>query len=319
MKNGGVLLADYETALEDEWNVPLAKGMLDDLLGIRQRSMGFANAAATKEHNIRKVAKAKAVKGKTNGSIKDQLNRQYPILITNQYGKGRTLYLNFRFEYAKQRESGDSSLRYLLDQHLNMKQKFTPVKTMNGKSAGLVMTTFYHNGANTYIGLLPGLPAGNWQKAKPDDLKKLTYKVKFTLPGKGHLYNARTGKYYGTNPVRIMNMTPAHAMLLSLLPYKVTALDVKADKMTAKPGDIIKLKTAVKVSGGKAGHHVFHMTVKTPDGKTPWYYRQTQETQNGIAEFALPIALNDPVGSYEITITDAATKTTEKIRIDCKQ
>lgn len=319
VKNGGVLLADYETALEDEWNVPLAKGMLDDLLGIRQRSMGFANAAATKERNIRKVAKAKAVKGKINGSIKDQLNRQYPILITNQYGKGRTLYLNFRFEYAKQRESGDSSLRYLLDQHLNMKQKFTPVKTMNGKSAGLVMTTFYHNGANTYIGLLPGLPAGNWQKAKPDDLKKLTYKVKFTLPGKGHLYNARTGKYYGTNPVRIMNMTPAHAMLLSLLPYKVTALDVKADKMTAKPGDIIKLKTAVKVSGGKAGHHVFHMTVKTPDGKTPWYYRQTQETQNGIAEFALPIALNDPVGSYEITITDAATKTTEKIRIACKQ
>ena len=46
---------------------------------------------------------------------------------------------------------------------------------------------------------------------------------------------------------------------------------------------------------------------------------ELKQTQNGIAEFALPIALNDPVGSYEITITDAATKTTEKIRIACKQ
>jgi hypothetical protein len=61
------------------------------------------------------------------------------------------------------------------------------------------------------------------------------------------------------------------------------------------------------------------LTVKTPDGKTHWYLRQTQETSNGKAVFTLPFALNDVAGNYEVTITDAATKTTAKIRINCKQ
>ena len=318
VKNGGLLLADYETALEDEWNVPLAKGLLDDLLGIRQRSMGFANTVVTKKFNIRKCGKAKVVKGKAQAFLKDQLNREYPILISNKYGKGRTLYLNFRFEYAKMREQGDSSLRYLLDQYLNFKSKYKPLIDMDGKPAGRIMTTFYHNGSNTYIGLLPDLPRGNWQRAKIDDMKPMSYKVDFTVPGKGHLYNARTGKYYGTAKKLRLDMIPAHATLLTLLPYKVTGIDLKAVK-TAKPGDVVKISAAVITSAGKAGHHVFHMTVKTPDGKTPWYLRQTQETSNGKAVFELPFALNDAAGNYEVTITDAATKTAAKFRISCKQ
>ena len=317
VKNGGLLLADYETALEDEWNVPLAKGQLDDLLGIRQRSMGFANTVATKKFNIRKCAKAKVVKGKAQATLKDQLNREYPILITNKYGKGRTLYLNFRFDYAKMREQGDSSLRYLLDQYLNFKSKYKPLMDMDGKPAGRIMTTFYRNGKNTYIGLLPELPRGNWQKAKIDEMKPMSYKVDFTAPGKGHLYNARTGEYYGTVAKKRIDMTPAHAVVLTLLPYKVTGIDVKA-AATAKPGDIVKIAAAVKTSAGKAGHHVFHMTVKTPDGKTPWYLRQTQETSNGKAVFTLPFALNDATGKYTVTITDAATKTTKTTIIEIK-
>ena len=313
--NGGILLADYETALEDEWNVPLAKGMLDDLLGIRQRSMGFANSKPSAQFNIRKCAKAKAVKGKPQAMLKDALNRQYPILITNKYGKGRSLYLNFRFDYNKQRMQGDDSLRALLDQHLNFQSKYKPVMDLNGKPAGRIMTTFYRNRQNMYIGLLPELPKGNWQKAKPDALKKFSFKAKFTMPAKGWLYNVRTGKCYGNKPVQILDLTPAHAVVLSLLPYRVTGLDVKTSGIV---NDIAKIAVSVKTSNGKAGHHVFHMTVKTPDGKTPWYYRQTKETANGSAVFELPLALNAEKGNYEITVTDAATKTSAILRINCK-
>ena len=65
-------------------------------------------------------------------------------------------------------------------------------------------------------------------------------------------------------------MIPAHAMLLSLLPYKVNGLDIAAEK-TVKAGETAKISVTLKTSAGTAGHHVFQMTVKTPDGETPWY------------------------------------------------
>ena len=108
------------------------------------------------------------------------------------------------------------------------------------------------------------------------------------------------------------------ATALSTTAFLAAKAIIKA-AATAKPGEIVKIAAAVKTSAGKAGHHVFHMTVKTPDGKTSWYLRQTQETSNGKAVFELPFALNDAAGNYEITITDAATKTAAKFRISCKQ
>ena len=180
------------------------------------------------------------------------------------------------------------------------------------------MTTFYKNGKNTYIGLLPELPRGNWTKAKPADLKKFAFKARFTLPGKGHLYNARTGKYYGSAAVQTLDMIPAHAMLLSLLPYKVNGLDIAAEK-TVKAGETAKISVTLKTSAGTAGHHVFHMTVKTPDGETPWYFRQTKETANGKAVFEIPFAMNSVAGIYEVSVKDAATGTSKTVKINCKK
>ena len=318
VNKGGIVVADYETALEDEWNVPQSKGMLDDMFGIRQRSTGLFNVEPTKQLDIRKCGKIKVVKGKAKYVFKDALNREYPVCIVNQFGKGRTVYLNFRFDYAKQRTFENDSLRLLLDSCLNFKSRYTPLMKMDGKPAGRIMTTFYKNGKNTYIGLLPELPRGNWTKAKPADLKKFAFKARCTLPGKGHLYNARTGKYYGTASVQTLDMIPAHAMLLSLLPYKVNGLDIAAKK-TVKAGETAKISVTLKTSAGTAGHHVFHMTVKTPDGETPWYFRQTKETANGKAVFEIPFAMNSAAGIYEVTVKDAATGTSKTVKINCKK
>ena len=318
VKNGGTVVADYEVALEDEWNVPQSKGKLDDLFGVRQRSYGLANIEQTRTLAIRKCGKVKVTTGKAHGMLRDALNRKYPILITNTFGKGKALYLNFRFDYAKERISGNDSLRTLLDRYLTFRTKYTPLKTMNGNPVGRTMTVFYHNGKNSYIGLLPDLPKGNWAKAKPDDLNKFAFKAKLTLPGKSHLYNVRTGKYYGYTAVCTLDMIPAKAVMLSSLPYKVTGLTLNSAK-SVKPGSAVKVAVSLKTSNGAAGHHVFHLTVKTPSGEFPWFFRQTKETANGKAVFEVPFALNTAEGTYEITVKDAATKVTETIRIQCKK
>ncbi|MBE6404586.1 MAG: hypothetical protein E7040_01030 [Lentisphaerae bacterium] len=318
VKNGGTVVADYEVALEDEWNVPQSKGKLDDLFGVRQRSYGLANIEQKSGAAIKKCGKVRVTTGKAHGTLSDALNRKYPVLITNQSGKGKTLYLNFRFDYAKERTLVNDSLRTLLDKHLIFRTKYTPLKTMDGKPVGRTMTVFYNNGKNTYIGLLPDLPKGNWAKAKPDALNKFAFKAKLTLPGKSHLYNVRTGKYYGYTAVCTLDMIPAKAVMLSSLPYKVTGLTLNSAK-SVKPGSAVKVAVSLKTSSGAAGHHVFHLTVKTPSGEFPWFFRQTKETANGKAVFEVPFALNAAEGTYEITIKDAATKVTETIRIQCKK
>ena len=314
VENGGIAVADYELALEDEWNVPLSKGQLDDLFGIRQKSYGLVNTDPKPDLEIRKCGKVKVTSGKAAFTQNDALNRKYPLFITNKYGKGETLYLNFQFDYAKQRVLGKNALRTILDQYLTFKAAFSPLTGMDGKPVGRTMTVFYRNGGNTYIGLLPDLPRGNWSKSKPEALKKFAFQAKLTLPGKSHLYNVRTGKYYGFGKDFILDMIPARAVMLSCLPYKVVGLALDSAK-EVKPGSVLKISAAVKTSGGIAAHHVFHLTVKTPAGEIPWYLRQTRETSGGKAVFEIPFAFNAEKGIYEITVTDAATKVSETVKV----
>lgn len=316
--NGGTVVADYEVALEDEWNVPQSKGKLDDLFGVRQRSYGLANMEQKSSGAIKKCGKVKVTTGKAHGTLTDTLNRKYPILITNKAGKGKTLYLNFRFDYAKERAQGKDSLRTLLDKYLTFPTKYAPLKTMDGKTVGRTMTVFYDNGKNSYIGILPELPKESLVKAKMNELNKFAFKAKLTLPAKRHLYNVRTGKYYGHTAVCTLDMVPAKAVMLSSLPYKVTGVALDAVK-NVKPGAAVKVSVTLKTSGGAAGHHAFHLTVKTPSGETPWFYRQTKETADGKAVFEIPFAFNAAEGTYEITVKDAATGITKTVKVRCSK
>jgi hypothetical protein len=315
---GGIALADYEVALEDEWNVPLSKGQLDSLFGIRQRSYGLANIEPKSNLAIKKCGKVKVTTGKANGTFSDALSRKYPILITNKYGKGKTLYLNFRFDYAKERALGNDSLSRLLDKYLTIPSKYQPLKTLDNKLVSRTMTTFYTNGQNTYIGILPELPKGNWTKAKLEDLTKFTFKAKFTMPKTSYLYNVRTGQYYGYTKSCTLDLTPAKAVMLSSLPYKVNSLTLKAAKQVKK-GSTLQVAVNLNASSKSLGHHIFHLTVKTPDGQVPWFYRQTKEVKNGKATFEIPFALNALAGTYEITVKDAATKVTKSVKVECQK
>ena len=96
-------------------------------------------------------------------------------------------------------------------------------------------------------------------------------------------------------------------------------LPLEPNTPTRSPGSAVKVAVSLKTSSGAAGHHVFHLTVKTPSGDFPWFFRQTKETANGKAVFEVPFALNTAEGTYEITVKDAATKVTETIRIQCKK
>ena len=61
--------------------------------------------------------------------------------------------------------------------------------------------------------------------------------------------------------------------------------------------------------------HVVHLEVVRPDGQFVRYLGANLETANGSADFSIPLALNEPTGTYVLTFTDVATKVARKLRI----
>ena len=67
--------------------------------------------------------------------------------------------------------------------------------------------------------------------------------------------------------------------------------------------------TATIQAGGKrsTAAHLLELTVLCPDGKLSKEYSRTLLAENGAAEIRVPFAVNDPLGSWRIEVTDVAS------------
>ncbi|NLZ62759.1 MAG: hypothetical protein GX902_03025 [Lentisphaerae bacterium] len=89
-----------------------------------------------------------------------------------------------------------------------------------------------------------------------------------------HLYDVRKGEYLGhTNKYRI-SLVPGDAVMLALLPYKVTGHALTAPASAGK-GEIVKITAAVQ-SDATPAHNVLLLTVRRPDGAESLEYRAGQ-------------------------------------------
>ncbi|MFO7948256.1 MAG: hypothetical protein R6V19_15750, partial [Armatimonadota bacterium] len=92
----------------------------------------------------------------------------------------------------------------------------------------------------------------------------------------------------------------------SLLPHKVTDVQVTPRATTENPGGMVSYRVKVMTEGGQPGLHVFRVAVTGPDGQMEHYGTQiTAPDGSGDAGFRL--ALNDTPGTWTITATDVAT------------
>jgi hypothetical protein len=127
------------------------------------------------------------------------------------------------------------------------------------------------------------------------------------LSGKAHVYDVRQGKYLGESDRARLTMEAARGGMVVFLPYRAKALEVEGLPQTGQLGVSLHLRLRLLTEGGPPGHGVFRLETLNPAGETvPPLCRKVRWT-GGAAEVTLPLAHNDPVGTWTVRVTDVAT------------
>lgn len=123
------------------------------------------------------------------------------------------------------------------------------------------------------------------------------------LPNARHVYDCRTGEALGRLDRLTLDLAPGEARIFALLPYAPRGLSATA---RAEEGAI---SLSAHLEGVPAPvDHVFRVEVTPPgaDGPAPWYSRNTV-AHGGRLELDMPLALNDPPGTWRVAVRDVAT------------
>ena len=132
--------------------------------------------------------------------------------------------------------------------------------------------------------------------------------VSFTLPEERSIYSMRSGKFLGTGASFTSSFFGGDVDFFAMLPYEVKAIQAEVPTQ-AHRGQMLEGIIKLQISKGAAGPHVIFVQVKGPDGALRPYFEQKLVLSNGQAPLRLPIAWNEPPGTYTLLVRDVASGT----------
>lgn len=322
VNGGGTVIADLRPGVTDEHGKPHATPPLDEVFGVKQaaafqRADGLLAAGELKIENA--LADGSLALGGGQAAAKVG---EAPALITQTYGKGQAILLNF-------------SLRGYLSLPKGTEQEFAGWGAGAGyrefvaglmKTAGVealvqvlpeaphVEVSRFQQGAAMYVGIVQSLPRDTIEYTNRTAPAPQPRAVTVDFGAKNHVYDVRAGKYLGETQTLRTQLTPGVAQLYALLPYKVSGLKVQAPGQ-ARTGDAVTVDVKLGVPARPA-EHVVRLQVFGPDGQErPWYARnlvsdQSPVAMTGLARGSLQLALDDAPGNWKLVATDVASGVT---------
>ena len=134
------------------------------------------------------------------------------------------------------------------------------------------------------------------------------------LPLKGHVYDYRTGKYFGETDTIKTYLVPGIANFYSIQKKCVSGLDLQAPASVAA-GSSVTLKFTAQ---GAEGAQVFNVNVCTPDGKLQRFYRKNFRTAGNNGTYTFQIPFNAPKGQWQIRVAHVNTGIRKNINVTVK-
>ncbi|MCM8785271.1 MAG: beta-galactosidase, partial [Candidatus Omnitrophica bacterium] len=313
VKNGGVVIADYQTGVRDEHGKVYGKqSPLDEIFGIDRtnaelirikKNMKFLKDSIFGEKEIQLNIAETGLKLKT-GKNMAIFEDGTPALIFNNYGKGKGIYLNIEIsDYAGMKGKGVAG--EIIEEE---KGAIDYVKTIQDifeeiiKSIGIKKRVeiyegekqvnsgerfYYKDRENLYFGYIP-------------EVNKET-KVKFKIEKKAHIYDLRNKKYLGYTDSFEDTLIPGNVKVYSILPYRVIGIYGNL-KSEYKAGENIELELNLNTDTKKAGKHIIRMEIYK-DGKNIEGYNKNIVAENGKLKYIIPFAYNEK-GNYELLVRD---------------
>jgi hypothetical protein len=292
---GGTLLADSFAGRMDEHCRERELGALDEVFGVRRLEIDAYHASSQ-----RASLDYEAPAGKTpvwgGGPLRAECAlieecleplpgtrvlgcTEYtdtPLGFLREHGKGRALLLNCApLDYLRARRTlaGGEGLQKFFGGALDLAGVRPEMEIRAAKDGrplpGWQVFPFAHGGAR-YFGLTPDLGATQ------DTLGDTTAEggrgeseVKLRFPVSGHVYEARSGEYFGEGDSATDRFEPGSVKLYAVLPYKVEGLELSFADGTAR---------ARVRAGGTVGEHVLRFDLFDGSGR-----RLTESGANVVA------------------------------------
>lgn len=351
VQEGATVVGDVNTGMRDGHGGRQKAGSLDDLFGIRHEGdwdYPVLRAEKNREDPRTRVRfelpdiepfqisffavsppHVTPTTAKPHASYEIE-GRRLPALLLNAYGKGKAILLNFipsdyfvvtaseqgaeiSIEEKAKRDVGarfETIMSWILEQ-AGVRPPLSV--SIGGKPASPKNFRRFQRGRHSYLGfcgqggLTPAEYAANEETA--------------ALDRDYHLYEVRRGRYLGFGrQLQVKYEVLDVARLFSCLPYRVDQLAVQPGQPEWPAGSLAAF--SVRVEASETLHpedfHALRVEVTDSRGRSRDSYRTVVPAAAGKAVAEIPLADNDPPGSWKIRITDVATGVASEAAFDVK-
>jgi hypothetical protein len=234
-----------------------------------------------------------------------------PALVVNRFGRGVAVTLNIMLKEAETHRVTDEPKprRQILEAILHSAGVLPQVAvTLADGRRPLVTHQFgFRNGNAQYLAIQQDILI---RGIEPQP-------ATISLPQPAIVYDVRAGKRVGTGRVRQwdVTLTRGNPLLYALLPYEVTAVELRAPQGAAR-GRNAAVAATVTAADAVPGYHVVRVDVFAPDAEEPHrQYSQNMDCPAGRGTITIPFALNDPPGTWRLVARDVASGTTSEVRV----
>jgi len=306
VENGGFLIADYRTATRDKHGKMYNKSPLDELFGIERSSFDLEKiniaidvAAHQDPYGQRSYGQLRGLFFNPNirltkGSAAGYNQKGVPVFISNNYGKGHTLFLNSDiYSYFSARWAGtENSYKNIFRNHfVHFANVKAPYKVMvNDAWAPHTEIFSFEDAGIDYIGIIRDFSVENHSD----------FEVKVPLNKKSYVYSIRDNKFLGYTDVVKSVLKSGDTLLLAQSPYRIDGVKI-ASKRSVKSGGDINFEIAVQSNNAtELSNHVVNLKIYDPNNKNKRYLNKILYLKNGKGVYVIPISLNDQKGAWKI-------------------
>ncbi|MGD0094123.1 MAG: hypothetical protein ABSE73_29795, partial [Planctomycetota bacterium] len=330
LEGGGLIISDCRPGLTDEHGRWDSKGAVASLFGLAwKKELGRKMATGEASGQYRGVPfQNKPFRFPTDPAVelhgaKAALELEgVPLVTAHDVGKGTAVCLNIPFNFYRGYPTPDHLYLYLGEPDHNRMvgnvlkailkahkiERVVPVDVPDAEWLWGLDVSCHRDGEAQYVALTKKRRALD----EPDAAAVVH------APKPGHVYDMLAGKYLGEQKDWRVPLRPADVQVFSVLPYAVQGLHAALEADAAARGAAIRGSVAVDTGGAKPARHVIHLEVVRPDGQAARYLSVNLETAAGTAKFAVPLALNEAPGEYQLRFTDVATGTAMTARVVVK-
>jgi hypothetical protein len=332
---GGTVIADIRPGIYDAHGKPREKGLLDDLFGVGGDPMTGAAAAMTVTGRVGQVVVTlarpsaehpspvvvdpgvKALAGIALGTAGPT-----PVCLVHEVGKGRAVLLNFQVSSAFDSRgetptlSGHTPFNVMPKEIGVFFQSLfksagveSPLKLAEYKKEGpyfgFVKVQRWRNGGNEIVAFLR--EADTQTRAA-----SVSIRDKDRMPWLYDMIGKVSGGHFN---FWIADLEPGKAAVFALLPGPLPKPVVECPREAVR-GAVLSL--TIRVPEAK-GLHAFKLRACKPDGSAADFWERVVLADAKPVEVGLPVAFNDPLGNWTITLTDAfgpETEQTLKVRVN---